>query len=365
MPESSRSSLPDTATAVIDAVAGGGSGVAARVVDLQGFSTWPGDEIVVVEGGGAQHGHVPGGDGIRAASDALLARGGDRLGSFVVDIHGPAVVEAGLACGGRAELLLQPTSTIPGGLWRRLAARAPVALVTPLRGVDAAVASVVVLPDGRTEGDTEGGLAAVADAVTLLASGQGGTRRVADEGVDWLVEAWVPAPRLVVVGSGELVGAIDAQAGLLGWEARSVDGRPAEAADDGGGAAAEVAWAAFEEALAWAGASCALVVLSHDPHVDVPAIGAALDAGVPYIGAMGSRRTQSRQIERLEASGRPDGDLARIHRPIGLDLGGRSAPQLAIAICAEILASHCGRDGRSLSTRGGPIHDRPGAKAGA
>ena len=71
---------------------------------------------------------------------------------------------------------------------------------------------------------------------------------------------------------------------------------------------------------------------------------------------MGSRSTQSRRADRLLADGVSPEDLARIHRPIGLDLGGRRAPEVALAIVAEILACHCGRDGGSLKDTTGPIH---------
>jgi xanthine dehydrogenase accessory factor len=329
--------------------------VAARVVDIQGFSTWPGDELVVVDGSGVRFGQVLGPSGAASVVDAagpLLQAGSGGLATAVVEIHGDAVVEAGLSCGGRAELLLQPTSTIPGAFWELLAARAAVALLTRLDGPGSRGGSLVVAAGGRTWGSLDPpGEDAVAVAEQLVAGGHSATRRTEDSHGTVLVEAWVPDPRLVVIGAGDLVGALAAQAGLLGWEQTAVDDRPAA-----GGA-----WPAMDDALAWAGASAALVVLSHDPHVDVPALGAALDAGVAYIGAMGSRQTQSRRLDRLAASGRGPADLDRIHRPIGLDLGGRSAAEVALAICAEVLACHCGRDGRPLKDRDGPIHDRPAA----
>jgi xanthine dehydrogenase accessory factor len=343
--------------------------VAGRVVDIQGFSTWAGDELIVVDETGAQHGDVLGRHGatrMREASGALLAAETPRLGSVTVEIHGADVIEAGLSCGGRAELLLQPTAGIPVELWEHLARRAPVALLTRLDGPGASIQSVVVAADGTTWGTLPGdGGAAVAEATRLLAGGAGATRRVEDADGTVLVEAWVPTPRLVVIGAGDLVGAITAQAALLGWETTSLDGGP-ERSGPGSGPAPGVPggdWPALDEALTWAGASAALVVLSHNPHVDVPALGAGLDRGLPYIGAMGSRKTQSRRLERLEADGRTVGELDRIHRPIGLDLGGRAAPEVALAICAEILASHCGRDGRPLKERTGPINDRPTAGA--
>jgi len=330
--------------------------VTARVVDIQGFSTWAGDELVVVDRDGVLHGTLLGSAGaarVLAASRPLLDSGRPELATAVVEVHGEAVAEAGLSCGGRAELLLQPTDTIPPALWALLAGRSPAALVTRVSGTGRAAASQVVAPGGQVWGSLDPPAPdAVAEAARLLDAGHSATRRVADEAGEALVEAWVPSPRMVVVGSGELVGALAAQGSLLGWDLRSVEDRPA---DDRG-------WPALTEAIAWAGGAAALVVLSHDPHVDVPALSAGLDAGIAYLGAMGSRRTQSRRLERLLADGRSREDLERIHRPIGLDLGGRSAPEVALAICAEVLAAHCGRDARPLREHTGPINDRPTAE---
>ena len=344
------------ARAVLSAT--GRRAVAGRVVDIQGFSTWAGDEVIVMDDAGTQYGEVLGRLGaaqMRTAADELLAEPTPRLGSVTVKIHGADVVEAGLSCGGQAELLLQPTSGIPSELWEHLARRAPVALLTRIGVPEAPVDSLVVGADGSTWGAfPDAPDAAVGEATRLLGGGASATRRVEDSGGTVLVEAWVPAPRLIIVGAGDLVGAITAQAALLGWEATSLDSKP-ERGEDGG------AWVAMDDALAWAGASAALVVLSHDAHIDVPALATGLDRGVAYIGAMGSRRTQSRRLERLEKTGRTQADLDRIHRPIGLDLGGRAAPEVALSICAEILASHCGRDGRPLRDRTAPINDRPTA----
>jgi xanthine dehydrogenase accessory factor len=355
--------LAEVAQAMAAAAAQGRVGVAGRVVDIQGFSTWAGDEVVVVDENGTQYGWVLGEVGARrvgAASRDLLGRGRRELATVEVDVQGADVAEAGLSCGGRAELLLQSTEGIPSVLWARLAQRAPVALLTRIDGPGRSAQSMVVEADGTTLGrigdDTRETVTeeeAVAVALRVMANGHSATRRVESETGTVLVEVWIPSPRLVVVGSGDLVGAISAQAGLLGWDTTAVEDRPTVSDES------ILEWPALDEALGWAGASAALVVLNHDPHVDVRALGAALDRAVPYIGAMGSQRTQSRRMARLRALGRSEIEIDRIRRPIGLDLGGRGAPEVALAICAEILAVHCGRDGRPLRDSDGPIHDRP------
>jgi xanthine dehydrogenase accessory factor len=317
----------------------GGSAVVARVVGLRGFSTLPIDQLVVVDSEGRQEGDLLGRPGAarlaQEASEMLGPGGPGEPRTLTISIHGKEVEEIGLSCGGQAEVLMQPVGPIPAELWERLSDRAPVALITPLAPAGGA-ATTVVDPQGNSWGSPS---SFVTDAVSLLAGGRSDRQRLSNESGEVLIEAWVPEPRLVVVGAGDMVTALSGQADLLDWEMQSCDDP-----------------ALVGSLLDWAGATAALIVLSHDPHVDVPALAEALSRDVAYVGAMGSRSTQSRRLERLEASGVPASDLARIHRPIGLNLGGRRAPEVALAIVAEILACRYGRDARSLRETTGPIH---------
>lgn len=83
----------------------------------------------------------------------------------------------------------------------------------------------------------------------------------------------------------------------------------------------------------------AVVALTHDPKIDDPALAAALRSPCFYIGALGSRKTHERRVQRLTASGFTDADLARIHAPIGLDIGAVSPAEIAVSILAEIVAT--------------------------
>ena len=330
-------------SAIEKAAAAGRRAVVGRVIELKGFSTLPVDEMVVVDEGGVVHGNLLGRPGAEKMSAAALElfEGGSRLATVPVTIHGPDVEELGLSCGGRADVLLQPASDIPAEFWRAVAARAPAALITVIEGPAASPRALAVTPARVVSGELEAKevqVALVDVAIQLLAEGRTAARRVETEAGVALIEAWVPTPRLVVVGTGDVVSAIEAQAGLLGWEVRATD-------------RAEV-----DELLDWAGASAAFIVLSHDADVDVPALTAALARDTPYVGAMGSRGTQSRRLDRLAANGLAAEELDRIHRPIGLDLGGRRPSEVALAIVAEILASRFGRDGSSLRAKQGPIH---------
>ncbi len=83
-------------------------------------------------------------------------------------------------------------------------------------------------------------------------------------------------------------------------------------------------------------ARTALIALTHDPKIDDPALALALTSEVFYIGALGSKKTQSARAERLKAKGMSDQQLARIHGPIGLSIGAKGAPEIAISIMAEM-----------------------------
>jgi xanthine dehydrogenase accessory factor len=98
-------------------------------------------------------------------------------------------------------------------------------------------------------------------------------------------------------------------------------------------------------------------VLTHDAKFDVPALVAALATDAGYVGAMGSRRTHADRVERLRDAGVDAAGIARIHAPIGLDVGARTPEETAVSICAEIIAQRTGRtEARPLSTTEGPIH---------
>ena len=107
----------------------------------------------------------------------------------------------------------------------------------------------------------------------------------------------------------------------------------------------------------------AVCVLTHDSKFDVPAIVGSLATRVGYLGAMGSRKTHDRRTDRLREAGVTDDELARIHAPIGLDIGARTPEETAVSICAEIIADRTGRRATSLRDGRGPIHQGPRADA--
>jgi xanthine dehydrogenase accessory factor len=172
------------------------------------------------------------------------------------------------------------------------------------------------------------------EAAALLASG----RSTSLSGPDTLFAcAYVPSPRLLIVGAVHIAQALAPMAAAAGFEVIVIDPRGAFAsAERFPGIQVSDEWP--DEALARLGLdeATALVALSHDPKLDDPALELALPSPVFYIGALGSRRTHEKRLGRLREAGLGE-LLARIHSPIGLDLGGRSPAEIAVAILAEVI----------------------------
>ena len=147
----------------------------------------------------------------------------------------------------------------------------------------------------------------------------------------------VPPTRLVVIGAVHISQALAPIAALLGYDVTIVDPRTAFASPERFPGVKVIAeWP--DKALPPLGVDryTAFVALTHDPKIDDPALLHALARDCFYIGALGSRKTHGRRIERLKAEGASDDKLARIHAPIGLPIGAVSPPEIAVAIMGEI-----------------------------
>ena len=149
-----------------------------------------------------------------------------------------------------------------------------------------------------------------------------------------------PPVRLVVIGAVHISQALAPMAKDLDLDVRIIDPRTAFATPERFPDAPVLAeWP--DAVLPDVGIDqyTAIVALTHDPKIDDPALTAALRSKCFYIGALGSRKTHERRVQRLTASGFNEADLARIHAPIGLDIGAVSPAEIAVSILAEIVAS--------------------------
>jgi xanthine dehydrogenase accessory factor len=151
---------------------------------------------------------------------------------------------------------------------------------------------------------------------------------------------YVPPARLVITGAVHISQALAPVARLLGYDVTIVDPRTAFASPDRFPDVKLIAlWP--DEALPPLAIDryTAFVALTHDPKIDDPALVHALARECFYIGALGSKKTHARRLERLKAQGVPEAALARIHAPIGLAIGAVSPPEIAVSIMGEITAS--------------------------
>jgi len=150
---------------------------------------------------------------------------------------------------------------------------------------------------------------------------------------------YVPPPKLIVIGAVHISQALAPMAKLLDYDVTIVDPRTAFASPERFPDVKLIAeWP--DVALPPLGVDryTAFVALTHDPKIDDPALIHALDRECFYIGALGSRKTHGRRVERLKAQGVGDNLLARIHAPIGLRIGAVSPPEIAVSIIGEITA---------------------------
>jgi xanthine dehydrogenase accessory factor len=171
-----------------------------------------------------------------------------------------------------------------------------------------------------------------------------------------MVFAEVPQtpPRLVVVGATDTAEELCRAAKALGWRTQVVDPRPGLVTRERLPSPDEIK-VAWPDELEVSG-DTAVVVLTHEERLDVPALTAALASDAFYVGAIGSRRTQAKRRERLLEAGLEEQQLERLAGPAGLDLGADTPAETAVSILGEILAVRAGRSGGRLAERSGPIH---------
>lgn len=260
--------------------------------------------------------------------------------------------EVGLACGGTIEVFVEPLDL---ALYDRLRAalvdERPAAVVTVVRGPAALLGHKLMVYD---DGSTFGTLSAELDTAVLemaraaLASGQAQrlTLPQATEPVEVFIEVNLPSPTLIIVGGVHIAIALTAIAKALGYRTVVVDPRRAFGSEVRFPHADRLIRAWPDEALAQVGltSSTAVVMLTHDPKLDDPALKIALSSPAFYIGALGSRTTQAKRRRRLLEAGLSEAQLARLHGPIGLDLGARTPEEIALAVMAQIVAVRNGRE---------------------
>ncbi|MET7492034.1 XdhC/CoxI family protein [Streptomyces sp900116325] len=285
----------------------------------------------------------------------------------------------GLTCGGVIDILVTPV--------RADDPARPVFAAAIAAAATGEAAAVVRITDGpaellgrpllvRPDGSYEGGLGghpeldrtAAAEARAMLDVGRTGPLTIGAAGsrcgrpLGLLVESSVPPPRMIVFGAIDFAAALVRVGKFLGYRVTVCDARPVFATEARFPDADEVVvdWPHRYLAATAVDARTALCVLTHDAKFDVPLLETALKLRVAYVGAMGSRRTHLERNERLREVGVTELELARLHSPIGLDLGARTPEETALSIAAEIVAERRGGSGVPLTGAHTPIHHESG-----
>jgi len=158
-------------------------------------------------------------------------------------------------------------------------------------------------------------------------------------GENWFIEARNPAPRILIVGAVQIAQPLLPMAALAGFSTYLIDPRQAFATEARfPGAEMTREWPDIAFASLKPDRRSAVVVLTHDPKLDDPALDAALKSEAFYIGALGSRKTHAARLDRLRGAGHAESALMRICGPVGLDIGAVGAAEIALSILAEIVA---------------------------
>lgn len=292
----------------------------ATVVETWGSAPRPVGSLLAVAGDGEMAGSVSGGcveGAVVLEAQEALRDGRPRLLSYGVSDDDAFAV--GLACGGTIRVLVEPLGgalavDLAESLADARAARRPVAYVVDLETWERRLAGPETFPD-RFRMDRSG----------------------MEEDGRTFVAVHNPPLRMIVVGAVHIAQALLPMARLAGYDVTLIDPRDAfgsEARFPGERILNDYPDEALP-ALA-PDVRTAVVTLSHDPKIDDPAIEAALASDCFYLGCLGSTRTHAKRVERLKARGMSDAAIARIHAPVGLDVGARSPAEIAVSVLAQI-----------------------------
>ncbi|MFD7712918.1 XdhC family protein [Streptomyces sp. NPDC059785] len=359
-------------------VAQGRDFAVATVVAVAGSAPRRPGAALAVDRDGTAIGSVSGGCVEGAVYE--LCRAALEDGETVLERFGYSDEDAfavGLTCGGVIDILVTPVrAAAPARTALAAAVSAAahgeaVALARVVAGpADLMGRALVVRPDGG--GEHQGGFGGppeldrtvAAEARAFLAAGRTGTLETGEQGsrcgapLTVLVESSVPPPRMIVFGAIDFASALVRVGKFLGYRVTVCDARPvfATAARFPDADEIVVAWPHTYLETTVTDARTVLCVLTHDAKFDVPLLEVALRLPVAYVGAMGSRRTHLDRERRLREAGVTTPELARLHSPIGLDLGARTPEETALSIAAEIVAERQGGSGVPLTGARTPIH---------
>jgi xanthine dehydrogenase accessory factor len=280
----------------------------------------------------------------------------------------------GLTCGGIIDIFVERVgpASFPefGGVAEDIRAGRPVAVATVVEApADLLGRRLVIRSEGLSGNLMSAGSQRLIDALGddargLLAQGRTGVLRYGHDGerrvddIAIFVASYAPRPRMIVFGAIDFASAVARIGSFLGYRVSVCDARPIFATRQRFPDADEVIveWPHRYLASTEVDERTVICLLTHDPKFDVPLLELALRMPLAYVGAMGSRRTNDDRLQRLRELGLTETELARLHAPIGLDIGARTPEETAVSVAAEIIAARWGGSGQPLRSADGPIH---------
>lgn len=347
------------------------------LIEVEGSAPLPPGAAMLVDEHGSIEGSITGGCVESAvAQEAMAVLDGAPPRTVVYGISDELAGTVGLSCGGTVHVFVHEISGASravelAGLDAARDGR-PAAIATLLDGEHAG--AKLALLDGEIAGSLRGPAlldhSVARDAAALLAQGVSTIRRYGVDGatlgseVRVHIRSFAPPPSMVIVGAIDFTAALARIAKELGYAVTVCDPREAFVRSPRFEREAEVLVCWPQQALAQRelGARDAVLVFSHDPKLDVPALAAALRTGAGYIGALGSRKTTADRNRRLLDAGVAPEQIERLHAPCGLDIGSGTPEEVAISVLAEIVAVRAGRAGAPLRSTEGAIHARDAAE---
>jgi xanthine dehydrogenase accessory factor len=365
--------VPRSMQVALDWLAEGRRVVAATLVETIGSAPLDPGAQMLVDDTGRVEGSVTGGcveGALVEEAHGILAGAPPRVATY--GISDDQAVGVGLMCGGTVRVFVHEIGERERAALEAareaIAAGRPVAVATLLDGGGAG-GTVAVLDDGVTGELGHTALlqdSVVRDARGFIDEGRSAIRRYSAKGETMgedlrvAIHAFATPPRMVIFGAIDFSAALARMATEIGYRVTIVDARQTftQSARFSTHADVVVSWPDVYLAGEELGPRDALLVFTHDPKFDEPALLSAVRTGAGYIGALGSRRTHTDRVVRLLAAGATEEDLERINSPCGLDIGARTPSETAIAVLGEILALRASRSGGRLAEASGPIHPR-------
>jgi len=295
----------------------------ATVIETWGSSPRPLGSKMVVTRSGKMAGSVSNGcieGAVFEEAQKVLKSGKPKIAAF--GVADDVAFEVGLACGGHIEVFIEPMSGLHTMVLERLRRNQPVTLRTNLVTGEADV----------VENWTP--------AASELAHREG----------DVFVEPYRRSAHLVIIGAIHIAIPLHRLAKLMGYRVTVIDARAKFASRERFPEADEliVAWPDEAMSTVTVDNSTYVVILTHDPKFDLPALRSVLRKPAGYVGAIGSRKTNANRFDALRKEGFTEEEISRVHGPIGLDLGSRGAEETALGILAEVTAVRFGGTGASM-----------------